>query len=548
MMNFATVRSLTVAIPCPALTDAAAQAPFALQLELLARQATISRIVILHSSTSAPPLTAKGPAAEKVRFIQMDSWFTGIGIARLLALTDSDIVVLVPPEQAIEIEERSFERFRAIAEATRAGLVYSDSREFRNGRFVENAVLDYQPGSIRETFNFGPVVYLSRAAIHSALAKHGPIEPSLRYAGLYDLRLKLSIDFSIVRIPEPLYLKRTTPAHSSNHPAFSVPIDRDYQSEMEQVADAHLRRIGAYLSPGVSPPPCSAGDFPVVASIIIPVRNRELTIGDAVTSALIQSATFPFNVIVVNHHSTDRTPEILQQLSRRHKNLIYKTPKRRDVGIGGLWNEAIYSPDCGLYAVQLDSDDVYSSAYSLEKIIAKFSEPATPRYAMVIGSHRLVDFSLQELSFGLLEHPLLSEENGQNNLLRLEGPGAPRAFYVPVLRRTGFPNISYGEDYAVALRLSREYRIGRIFEPLYLARKWEGNTDGTMPLGSLQSVDIKRVLPPGVVSYTQFLEQLQPIVEPLVKASRSRYTAYKDWLRTLELEARRPQQAQVVNQ
>lgn len=557
MIKFTSLRSLTLVLPCPALSDVAAQAHFAMQLQLLARQATISRILILHPSISPPSLATKGLASEKVRFIQMDSWFSGTGIAKLLETTESDLVLVMPSEQEIEIEERSFERFLAVAETTGAGLVYSDSRDFRGGPFVENARLDYQPGSIRETFDFGPVIYLSRAAIHHALAKHGPIEFSLRWAGLYDLRLKLSIDFPIVRIPESLYLKRTTPARSSSNAAFTIPAHRDYQLEMERVANAHLRRVGAYLEPGLAPPSCSAGEFPLIASIIIPVRNREQTITDAVTSAVTQLTTFPYNVIVVNHHSTDRTTQILQQLTQRHKNLIYKTPKRRDVGIGGLWNEAIYSRECGLYAVQLDSDDVYSSADSLESIIAKFADPSensstatkiAPRYAMVIGSHTLVDFSLQETSSGLREHPLLSEENGQNNLLRLEGPGAPRAFYVPVLRRFGFPNISYGEDYAVALRLSREYRIGRIFESLYLARKWEGNTDGTMPLGSLQSVDIKKLLPPGVVNYAQFLERLQPIVEPLVNASRSRYTAYKDWLRTLEIEARKTQNTQVVTQ
>jgi glycosyltransferase involved in cell wall biosynthesis len=555
MINFTSPRSLTLVLPCPALSDVAAQAPFAMQLELMARQAIISRILVLHSSISPPILKANGRASEKVRFMQMDSWFSGTGVARLLETTDSDLVVVMPAEQDIEIEERSFERFLGVAETTGAGLVYSDSRDFRGGQFVENARLDYQPGSIRETFDFGPVIYLSRTAIKHALVKHGPIDPSLRWAGLYDLRLKLSIDFPLVRIPESLYLKRATPLRSSNNSAFTIQAHRDYQLEMERVANAHLRHIGAYLEPGLAPPPCSAGEFPVIASVIIPVRNREQTITDAVASAVAQSTTFPYNVIVVNHHSTDRTTQLLQQLTQRHKNLIYKTPKRRDLGIGGLWNEAIYSPECGLYAVQLDSDDVYSNADSLERIIAKFVAPSeghstatktAPRYAMVIGSHTLVDFALQETSSGLRDHPLLSEENGQNNLLRLEGPGAPRAFYVPVLRRFGFPNISYGEDYAVALRLSREYRIGRIFESLYLARKWEGNTEGTMPLGSLQSVDIKKLLPPGVVNYAQFLERLQPIVEPLVNASRSRYTAYKDWLRTLEIQARKDRNAQVV--
>jgi glycosyltransferase involved in cell wall biosynthesis len=331
--------------------------------------------------------------------------------------------------------------------------------------------------------------------------------------------LKISIDFPIVRIPEPLYTTR--PAVEERAASGGVekiheyvdPRNREYQLEMEQVATAHLRRIGAFLEPVFSPPPPPEEDFPVTASIIIPVRNREKTIADAVQSALSQSASFPYNVIVVDNHSTDRTAEILRQLAQQHENLIHKIPQRTDLGIGGCWNEAVYSPACGLYAVQLDSDDLYSDAHTLEKIIHEFLKPSpehsgsaqtvAPRYAMVIGSYTTVNFNLEEILPGLIDHREWTRENGRNNALRIIGLGAPRAFYVPVLRRYGFPNVSYGEDYAISLRISRDYEIGRIYESLYLVRRWEGNTDRALPLVVM-----------------------------------NRYDAYKDWLRTVEIQAR----------
>jgi glycosyltransferase involved in cell wall biosynthesis len=261
-----------------------------------------------------------------------------------------------------------------------------------------------------------------------------------------------------------------------------------------------LKRIGAYLAPEFQIPPERSIGFPVRASVVIPVRNRERTIEDAVNSALSQRTMFSFNVIVVDNHSTDRTSEILQEIESRDGRLIHLKPSRRDLGIGGCWNEAIYSSHCGEYAVQLDSDDLYSDEHTLETIVAKFGERA---YAMVIGSYKIVDFELREIPPGLIDHREWTRENGRNNALRISGLGAPRAFYVPVLRQFGFPNASYGEDYAVALRISRDYEIGRIYDPIYYARRWEGNSDAALPL-----------------------------------PTANRYDAYKDHLRTVEILAR----------
>ena len=237
------------------------------------------------------------------------------------------------------------------------------------------------------------------------------------------------------------------------------------------------------------------------ASVVIPVRNRERTIAEAVRSALSQQANFDFNVIVVDNHSTDNTTAILAELAREDERLVHLIPQRRDLGIGGCWNEAIYSEHCGEYAVQLDSDDLYASEQTLAKVVAVFDEG---QYAMVIGSYTIVNFDLKEVPPGLIDHREWTRDNGRNNALRINGLGAPRAFYVPLLRETGLPNVSYGEDYAAALRISREYEIGRIYESLYFARRWEGNSDAALPL-----------------------------------QTANRYDYYKDYLRTVEIEARR---------
>jgi glycosyltransferase involved in cell wall biosynthesis len=267
---------------------------------------------------------------------------------------------------------------------------------------------------------------------------------------------------------------------------------------METIASAHLKRIGAWLEPRFERPPVPTETFPVRASVIIPVRNRERTILDAVQSVLSQKTNFEFNVIVVDNHSTDRTTEILRGVS--DARLVHIVPKRTELRIGGCWNEAIYSTYCGRYAVQLDSDDLYLNDSVLERIVGELESGS---YAMVIGSYTMVDFSLSPIPPGLIDHREWTRDNGRNNALRINGLGAPRAFDAAVLRGIGFPNVSYGEDYAVALRISRDYEIGRIYDSVYLCRRWEGNTDSALPL-----------------------------------ETANRYDAYKDWVRTVEIEAR----------
>ena len=469
--------------------------------EQLAASPTVTRLMLI-SRGSARPSKLTAVVQSKAQIVEIDLP-SGAGINRLLRELATDYLALIFPGEHIALGQRAIERLLSAAEDSGAGLIYSDFREDHGGEIADHPLIDYQPGSIRDSFDFGAMVLISKREADAALLAHGSVDESLRWGGLYELRLKLSAGSAVRRVPEALYTRLARDHRASGERQFDYvdPARRDYQVEMERVAVDHLKRIGAYLTPEFSAPPRSAERFPVRASVVIPVRNRERTIREAVTSALSQKAPFDFNVIVVDNHSTDRTSEALEEIASKDRRLIHYKPARTDLLIGGCWNEAVYSSHCGEYAVQLDSDDLYSDEHTLARIVAKFDEG---RYAMVIGSYTIVSFDLQEIRPGLIDHREWTRENGRNNALRINGLGAPRAFYVPVLRRIGFPNVSYGEDYAVALRISREYEIGRIFDSIYFARRWEGNSDAALP-----------------------------------PATANRYDSYKDQLRTLEILARK---------
>ncbi len=382
--------------------------------------------------------------------------------------------ILVAQNGPIKPGYRCLERLLETAGATGAGLVYSDFLlEDKNDKHgpARHGLIDYQPGSVREGFDFGRMILLDTAAVKTALESGGPLRDT-GYAGFYDLRLRLSERNNLFHLREPLYAVSGCDSGIDLF-AYVDPRNRRAQVEMEAVFTDHLRRIGAYLEPVSATPPDDGVDFPVEASVIIPVRNRAATIGDAIRSALAQQTDFPFNILVVDNHSTDGTTEAVSRLSgnTRVKHII---PSRRDLGIGGCWNEALFSPECGRYAVQLDSDDIYIDGNTLQRIIDAFRAGG---YAMVIGSYKLVNPALEEIPPGIIDHSEWTDDNGHNNALRVNGLGAPRAFRTSVIRKFCFPNVSYGEDYAVCLRICREFRIGRIFDPLYLCRRWEGNSD-----------------------------------------------------------------------
>ena len=413
-------------------------------------------------------------------------------IERLVESATSDILFIGDSRVNIEPGARMFERMAQVIRDSAAGWVYSDS--------IGHPRIEYQRGSIRDNFDFGAVIAVPVKAI--------PKLTQSRWAGLYDLRLRISENYPIVHIPEPLYAASVPDSRPSGQKQFDYvdPKNRDYQLEMESIATEHLKRIGACLEPQFEAVPSPAEQYPVRASIVIPVKNRERTILEAVQSALGQKTDFTFNVIVVDNHSTDRTTEILRGFG--DPRLVHIVPERRDLGIGGCWNEAIYSSHCGRYAAQLDSDDLYANDAVLTRIVAELERGP---YAMVVASYTMVDFSLKQIPPGLIDHREWTRENGRNNALRINGLGAPRAFDTSVLCRIGFPNVGYGEDYAVALRISRDYEIGRIYDSVYLCRRWEGNTDSALPLETV-----------------------------------NRYDAYKDWIRSVEIQARQRKNADLI--
>ena len=389
----------------------------------------------------------------------------------------------------------ALDRMIAVAEDTKADMLYADHYEVVDGQRKKHPVIDCQKGALRDDFDFGSVLVFRTASFRRAVRS---MEADYEWGALYDLRLRMK---KIVHINEYLYTEIETDTRKSGEKQFDYvdPKNREVQVEMEQICTAHLKRIGAYLEPKFKDVEFS-GEFPVTASVVIPVYNRVRTVKDAVESALAQQCDFPFNVIVVDNHSTDGTTELLEEISAKDERLVHIVPAKYDLGIGGCWNLAVHSEKCGEFAVQLDSDDVYSGPDTLTKIVNAFREQ---NCAMVVGTYQMTNFDMQPIPPGVIDHREWTEENGRNNALRINGLGAPRAFWTPLLRTINLPNTSYGEDYALGLRISREYRIGRIYDVLYCCRRWEGNSDAAL--------DIERV---------------------------NANNLYKDRIRTWELEAR----------
>ncbi|MFZ0452279.1 MAG: glycosyltransferase family 2 protein, partial [Ignavibacteriaceae bacterium] len=356
-------------------------------------------------------------------------------------------------------------------ESTGAGILYSDYME-KSTAVKLHPVTDYQPGSIRDDFQFGPLLFLET----EAFKKH--LSSNYNYAGLYDVRLNVSISYKILRIPEYLYNSIKPELKKTREKQFDYvdPQNSERQLEMESAASEHLKKIGAYLKPEFQKIDLKKDVFKNEASIIIPVKNRVNTIKDAVESALRQETNFAFNIIVVDNYSNDGTTDILKEYADTNEKIIHIIPARKDLAIGGCWNEAVNHTECGQFALQLDSDDLYLKN-TVQKIVDTFNKD---KCAAVIGSYKLTDFNQNEIPPGIIDHKEWTEENGRNNALRINGFGAPRAFYTPLLRQTRLPNVSYGEDYALCLEISRKYKLARIFEPVYLCRRWEGNTDSSL--------------------------------------------------------------------
>ena len=407
-------------------------------------------------------------------------------IKALAEIVTTDYVLLVTKATDIRFGQYAIERFTEVAENTGAGFVYSDYMELKEGKASVHPVIDYQVGSLRDDFNFGPVLFVNAKALKEAVAA---MTLELDHAALYSLRLKISQKSDLVRIPEFLYTLDETDLRKTGQKIFDYvdPKNRAVQIEMEQAATEHLKDIDAWLAPKFDKIDFADKDFAKKASVIIPIRNREKVIEDAVNSVLSQKTDFDFNLIIVDNHSTDNTTEILANYAKKDARVVHVIPERTDLGIGGCWNEGVQHAECGLFAIQLDSDDIYKDEYTLQKVVDTFYKE---NCAMVVGTYQLVNFDLEEIPPGIIDHKEWTPDNGRNNALRINGLGAPRAFYTPVLRDIKVPNVSYGEDYALGLSISRNYQIGRIYDNIYLCRRWDENSDAALDIVKMNNHNV----------------------------------------------------------
>ena len=404
-------------------------------------------------------------------------------VQTIVSHTSSDYSLIIVNDFPVELEEFTLERFLETAESTGAGIVYSDFYQVINEDKVTHPLIDYLPGSLRDDFDFGPLLLLKTSAMKNVSQS---LKKEYKYAGFYDLRLRISENSSVIRIPEKLYTisKEQSKRKSEEQFDYLDPQNREVQIEMEDAVTEHLRKIGAYLKSDFREVNLKEDKFNIEASVIIPVKNRKTTIGDAVESVLKQKTNFSFNIIVIDNYSDDGTCEVIESLVKKDKRVVHLIPERKDLGIGGCWSEAVHNSLCGKFACQLDSDDLYKDENTLQEILDVFKEN---KAAMVVGSYLLTDFNLKEIPPGIIDHKEWTAENGHNNIFRVNGLGAPRAFYTPVLRKIEIPNVSYGEDYAIGLAISRDYKISRIYEAIYVCRRWEGNSDAKLDVTKLNA-------------------------------------------------------------
>lgn len=410
--------------------------------------------------------------------LTIDSLNSSDTIKKIAQKANTPFTLLYTKTSPFELGYMALERIVSFLQDHETGMVYTDHYEWKEGEKKKHPAIDYQPGSVRDDFDFGSLLaFRSEYLIGAADSMENDCE-TYQYAGLYATRLFIAEMGKITHINEYLYTEVEQDNRLSGEKQFDYvnPRNREVQIEMEQAFTRYLKRTGAYLPPNFKKVNFHTEVFANEASVIIPVRNRVRTIDDAIRSALGQKTEFPFNIIITDNHSTDGTSEVIARY-KDNPQVIHLQPERTDLGIGGCWNLAIHHPQCGRFAIQLDSDDLYSSPQTLQTIVDTFYKE---QCAMVIGTYRMTDFNLNTIAPGIIDHKEWTISNGHNNALRINGLGAPRAFFTPLLREIGVPNVSYGEDYALGLAFSRTYKIGRIYEELYLCRRWEGNSDAAL--------------------------------------------------------------------
>lgn len=420
---------------------------------------------------------------EGVDWIISDSFSSTKTLKEIARKLDSNFALLYNKSLPFDLGQYALDRMMHACTDSGAGMVYSDYFEMKEETRSSHPVIEYQDGSLRDDFDFGSMLLFKTDTLKNAI---GSMEAQYSFAGLYDLRLRVSQTHKLVRIPEMLYTVIETDTRKSGEKQFDYvdPKNRQVQIEMEQACTAHLKAVGAWLAPMFRKIEFNEGNFDCEASVIIPVRNRVKTIGDAIESVLSQKTGFKFNLLIIDNFSTDGTTELIKTFAAKDPRVKLIIPERKDLGIGGCWNEGIMHRECGKFAIQLDSDDLYIDENVISRIVAAFYDQ---NCAMLVGSYKMVNFKLEEIPPGLIDHKEWTPDNGRNNALRINGLGAPRAFYTPVIRSVKVPNVSYGEDYALGLNISRYYQIGRIYEPLYLCRRWEENSDASLDIQKLNA-------------------------------------------------------------
>ena len=436
----------------------------------LRQNALVTKIFLLATDANAA-------AVEGCEVINIDALNSSATMKKIAAAAEGDFTLFYTKYNNLVMGYLALERMVRLATDSKAAMVYADNYQVVEGKKSNAPVIDYQFGSLRDDFNFGSVLFFCTKALKAAAAE---IDTEYTAAGLYDLRLKVSRQGDLVHINEYLYTEIALPVATEGESHFSYvdPKNRGVQIEMEQACTDHLKKIGGYLEPKFEEINFNQGDFEYEASVIIPVRNRVRTVRDAIKSVLAQKTDFKFNLIIIDNGSTDGTTEAIDEF-KDDERLIHIIPERDDLGIGGCWNAGVNHPKCGKFAVQLDSDDVYSDENTLAKMVAAFYEQ---NCSMVVGTYMLTDINMQMIPPGVIDHKEWTPENGRNNALRINGLGAPRAFYTPMLREINVPNTSYGEDYALGLAFSRHYQIGRVYDVVYYCRRWEDNSDHALDI------------------------------------------------------------------
>lgn len=444
-------------------------------VENLKNSTLVKKIYLMTEDSSLPKI-------EGCEILLIPTLKKSKAIQTVVKTANSHYTLLYLKDSPLTLGFFALERFLKIADDSGAAMVYSDHFQVINGERKSTPVITYQKGSLRDDFNFGSLLIFNTKTLKNAAER---IDKSYDFAGLYDLRLKVSQQGELVHINEFLYTENEDDNRKSGEKIFDYvdPKNRAVQIEMEEACTNHLKKVGAYLEPKFKKIEFNKGEFEYEASVIIPVYNRIRTVEDAIKSVLSQKTDFKFNLIIVDNHSKDGTTEAIEKYTNDPR-VIHVIPQRYDLGIGGCWNMGVHHKSCGKFAVQLDSDDVYSGVDTLQKIVSAFYEQ---NCAMVVGTYKMTNFNMEMIAPGIIDHKEWTPDNGRNNALRINGLGAPRAFYTPVLRDIKVPNTSYGEDYALGLNISRDYQIGRVYDVLYNCRRWEDNTDASLDIVKMNS-------------------------------------------------------------